>query len=108
LKERIDGVLSNDLADTLLESSRLISSSHLLLDRVATIVNGKQQLLADSSRQISASWEDRRWWMNNIANKYVPRTEGLAPMLVRSGTLRGIQSKKSKFFFNLDQWGKKE
>jgi DNA segregation ATPase FtsK/SpoIIIE, S-DNA-T family len=107
-KDRFDGVLLDDLATALNESSCTISESHLLLDRIVTIVNGERQSLDTPSRQISTSWEDERWSEDNVANKYVPRIEGLAPMLVRTGTLRVIKGQQSKFEFDLAKQSQSE
>jgi DNA segregation ATPase FtsK/SpoIIIE, S-DNA-T family len=101
VKDRADGVLLDELASVLAESSRTISGSHLLLDRIVEIVNGERQFLDTPSRQVSNSWENERWWKDTVANKYIPRIEGLAPMLVRVGTLRVIKGRQSKFEFDL-------
>jgi hypothetical protein len=94
LKESIDGTFLDELADALVESSRLIFGSHLLLDR--------------KSRPVSRYWEDERWWNDDIPNRYIPRTGGLAPMLLRSGTIREIRSSHSNFYLPLGTLVKKE
>jgi S-DNA-T family DNA segregation ATPase FtsK/SpoIIIE len=108
LQESIDGTFLDELVDALVDSSRLISGSHLLLDRLLVIVDGEKKLLTTPSRQVSRSWDDERWWEDDISNKYIPRTEGLAPILLRSGTLREIRSIHSGFSLPLDVWAKKE
>ena len=108
VQNRADKVLLTNMTDILVNSSRLILSSHLLLDHIISIIDGEHQVLRTPSRQISATWEDEHWWKENVANSYSPRTEGLVPILIRVGTLRVIQRKQSKFFFDFDEWSKKE
>lgn len=108
VEDKVKNVLSHDLLDAFINSSRYISASHLLLDHVITVAGGERQVLDTPSRQVTASWEDERWWKDNISNKYSPRTEGLAPMLIRTGTLCAIQGQEGGCFFDLGKWGKAE
>lgn len=108
LENRINGVLLNELNETLIDSSKSIYERYLLLDHLDKVVNGDLKFL-NASRQITASWEDQKWLQKeDIAKKYTPRMEGLAPMLLRVATLREIKGQQSKFSFDLGEWGKKE
>jgi len=108
LENRINSVLFNELNDTLIDSSELINERYLRLDDLKSSKN--------PSRQITASWEDQKWPQKpeedivkkDIERKYIPRTEGLAPMILRVATLREIEVSQSKFSFDLGEWGKKE
>lgn len=108
VEDKVKNVLSHDLLDAFINSSRYISASHLLLDHVITVADGERQVLDTPSRQVTVSWKDERWWKDNISNKYSPRTQGLAPMLVRTGTLCEIQGQEGGCFFDLGKWGKAE
>jgi hypothetical protein len=108
LENRINSVLFNELNDTLIDSSELINERYLRLDDLKYSKN--------PSRQITASWEDQKWPQKqeedivkkDIERKYIPRTKGLAPMILRVATLREIKVSQSKFSFDLGEWGKKE
>lgn len=68
-----------------------------LIDRTAIKVDDEIQLVDANSRQITASWQDERWWEEDIASNYIPRTVGLAPLIIRSGTVCEIKISNSKF-----------
>ncbi|MEE3716247.1 FtsK/SpoIIIE domain-containing protein [Tumidithrix elongata RA019] len=84
-------------------STNKISISHKLQDHVIRIVLPEQKLeeLDTTSRQITPSWQDKRWWDEGILNSYKPRIEGLGPMVIRAGTLHQIKTQKSKFTLDL-------
>ncbi len=107
MRLRIDRDLLPNLADTLVDSSGLIAAAHLMLDRLVTVIDGERKFLDTPSRQITGSWDDKRWWEEDADNKYSPRTEGLAPMLVRAGKLLEVRSQHSKFPLGIADWGRK-
>ncbi|ELS33821.1 MULTISPECIES: FtsK/SpoIIIE domain-containing protein [Pseudanabaena] len=97
----VNETLTDNFTNNIVETSQLLSSTHLLLDRLVTVVDGEIKPLETSSRQITVGWNDERWWNLNMKNAYTSRTEGLAPFLVRMGKLCEIVDKKSKFSVDL-------
>ena len=86
-------------------SAKKMSISYKIQDHVMRIVFPEQKFedLEISSRQITPSWQDERWWDESAVNSYKPRTEGLAPMVIRSGTLHQIKTQNSKSTLDLSE-----
>ena len=89
----------DNFAKYLTEFMRVMSISYRMQDRL--IINGTEDKnITTPSWQVTPSWQNLRWWETNEPNSYIPRAEGLAAGVIRTGMVRYLQKQGSTFLFD--------
>jgi S-DNA-T family DNA segregation ATPase FtsK/SpoIIIE len=101
LEMRIEQTLS-ELGRILSDFITVMPFSYKIQDHLAQL--DIEEDILTPSWQVTPSWQDLRWWETNKPNSYEPRIEGLAPVSIRSGTIRCLQKQGSDFLFNFSEY----